>query len=298
MTNKTLTSDEYLREIVKKQTLADDSDEVKTLRAERDAVEKVLCASLDGSPTIRYGGSHAKSTMVRDSYDLDILCYFDRDDDDSGGTLEELHASVKKALETTYVVEEKASALRLSSKQNARLSIDVLPGRFIDDEASDVFLHRTTGDKARLKTNPDTHIEHVRESGVREAIRLCKHWRHRQGVSVKSFVLELLVIDLLSSRKDSSLDVQTRKVLEAFRDERDTLTVTDPANTNNDLSELFTDATRDELAAAAKATLEVVDKSGWEAVFGKLPDEANKAARITDAVKHDPTPVRPWATRG
>lgn len=298
MTNKTLTSDEYLREIVKKQTLADDSDEVKTLRAERDAVEKVLRANLDGSPTIRYGGSHAKSTMVRDSYDLDILCYFDRDDDDSGGTLEELHASVKTALQTTYIVEEKASALRLSSKQNARLSIDVLPGRFIDDKAADVYLHRTTGNKARLKTNPDTHIQHVRDSGVREAIRLCKHWRHRQGVDVKSFVLELLVIDLLSGSKDSGLDVQMSKVLETLRDDHKTLSVADPANSNNDLSELLNDATRDALAAAAKATLNTVNSGGWEAVFGKLPEEADKAMRITDAVKRDPVPVRPWASRG
>lgn len=298
MANKNLTDDEYLQEIVKKQSLADDSDEVKTVRANRDAVEQLLRAELGSDPTIRYGGSLAKGTMVRDSFDLDVLCYFPRDADDAGATLEEVHASVKRALEKSYFVEEKTSALRVLSKDKARLSIDVLPGRFIDEAESDVFLHRTSGDKVRLKTNPDTHISHVRDSGVRDAIKLCKHWRARSGVEVRSFVLELLVIDLLDGKKKDSLDTQMRTVLEAFRDKSESLSVTDPANANNDLSELLDATTRSSLANAAKATLHTVDASGWEAVFGKLPEEASKAARIADAVKRDPTPVRPWATRG
>ncbi len=170
-----MTPCEYLRSILKQQTLAEDSTELKSLRDKRDEIEKILRGVFGSSPIIKYGGSKAKGTMVLVSYDLDLLCYFPRDEDDAGSTLEELYESVAKALEDAgYKVDRRRSALRVLSVAGVDFHVDVVPGRYVDDEQDDVFLHQNEGDKERLKTNPDVHIKHVKDSGCIGEIRLAK----------------------------------------------------------------------------------------------------------------------------
>jgi len=106
-----MTTNDFLAKVLVSQTLADDSVELSTLQTRRAEVEKVLREQFDDcSPTIRYGGSKAKGTMIKESYDLDLVCYFAHDDSGAGETLEDLYNSTRKALEATYVVEPKASA--------------------------------------------------------------------------------------------------------------------------------------------------------------------------------------------
>ena len=78
-------------------------------------------------------------------------------------------------------------------------------GRFTDDKKADAFIYQNAGDKKRLKTNFDVHIEHVNESGVLDAIRLLKLWKVRRGLRVKQFAFELLIIHLLAKKKNSPL---------------------------------------------------------------------------------------------
>ncbi len=80
----------YLEEILKAQKLEDDSQELKDLQARRKDVEKILRDGFSkASPTIRYGGSKAKDTLIREAYDLDIVCYFPHDDTTAGETLKD-----------------------------------------------------------------------------------------------------------------------------------------------------------------------------------------------------------------
>src|SRR5690606_1232942 len=116
-------------------------------------------------PNFTHGGSRAKGTMIREDYDLDEVCYFDNDDAAPGDTLEEIYDNVAELLEADYQVERKRSALRLRSKKGKDLKIDIVPGRYVSDTGTDVFLHQNEGDKERLKTNLEVHIEHVRDSG-------------------------------------------------------------------------------------------------------------------------------------
>jgi len=80
-----MTENEYLKALLDSQTLKDDSDELKRLRERRDEVETLLRDKLGkAKPTIRYAGSYAKGTMIRDSYDLDLTCYIPRDNSEAG----------------------------------------------------------------------------------------------------------------------------------------------------------------------------------------------------------------------
>jgi hypothetical protein len=279
-----MTTDEYLTKVLESQTLTDDSKEIKEIRKHREDVESLLRDKYGSSPRIRYGGSKAKGTMIRESYDLDIHCYFSHDDTVAGDTLEDIFKDVAAALEKGYRVEPKRSALRLTSKQpttrGVYLHIDVVPGRFINDNEDYVFLYQNEGDKQRLQTNLDVHIAHIRDSGVTDAIRLLKLWKVRNGlVQVKTFILELLVVDLLKEHRKVGLAEQLGIVLEIFRDRIDDLSVEDPANPDgNNLSRML-DESCYSLSSTATLTLQTVDQSGWEAVFGRTEETSDDDKR-------------------
>jgi hypothetical protein len=271
-----MTNDEYLDEILESQTLDNDGEELKLLRQRRNDADRLLRKAYGGGPSIRYGGSKAKGTMNKDSYDLDITCYFDNDDTSAGDTLQEIYDSVAETCSDDYYIERKPSAVRLKCKDAENEAedyhIDVVPGRFVDDERDDVFLYRHSGEKGRQKTNLDVHISHVKDSGVIPAIRLTKFWRVRNDMQVRNFILELLTIVLLKNKKGKSLTDQLIHVWTELRDSIDDITIEDPANpTGNDLSELFNTAIKFELSDASRIALQHVANDDWKAIFGEVP---------------------------
>lgn len=294
--------DDYLRKVLKAQTLKDDGPELKDLRQRRKDIEATLRAAFpDSAISVRWAGSMAKCTMILASYDGDMTCYFSHDETEAGKTLEELYEAVEKALQDDYVVERKASALRVKDRDSETyLHVDVVPGRFTSDEKEDVFLHRTTGDKCRLKTNLDAHVEHIRDSGVTDAVRLMKLWNCRKVLGAKTFVLELLVVKLLTGRKSHTMSSQLTHVWTMMRDDSESLSVEDPANPGgNDLKPEL-DRVRAMLASAASQTLQRIDEEGWEAVFGKLEedkddDKQDRRAALARAAATLPVLTRPWA---
>ncbi len=299
-----MNANDYLAKILDQQTFADDDPELVELRRRRREIEDLLRGRFSKSgPSIRWGGSMAKRTMIREAYDGDMTCYFPHDGTEARNTLEEIYESVAVALGEKYEVERKTSALRVKdpSTREAKgfaqdLHIDVVPGRFTSDDGDDVFLHRTTGNKERLKTNLQVHIDHIRDSGVRRAIRLMKLWNVRNGIGAKTFVLELLVVKLLKERKTAGLAEQLEHVWTELRDHADSLAVEDPANpSGNDLKPVL-DQVRHRLSSVAATTLSVIESSGWEAVFGPVErdDEGSRRAALKAAAVHVANPTKPW----
>jgi hypothetical protein len=296
-----MTNDEYLKTVLKSQKLTDDSDEMQELLQRRQDVEKILRNEFAGvAPTIRYGGSKAKGTLIRESYDLDVVFYVPNENNEAGDTLKEIFDNVRNELAKHYCAEARTSAIRLRSKNPSSYGrdfrIDVVPGRFTDDKKSDCFLYQNGGEKERLKTNLDVHIAHIRDSGVIDAIRLLKLIRVRKALRVKQFVFDLLIVDLLSAEKKSLLEDQLRHVLQQIADAQQPIHVEDPANpAGNDLSDLLS-SVWPELRAAARSVLDMVDNSGWEAVFGSV-EEVSKSERIARATVLAATverPTKPW----
>lgn len=296
-------TNEYLDQVLASQELADDSKEIKELQEHRAEVEDLLRKEFQNcSPTIRYGGSKAKNTMILMSYDLDIICYFPSDDTAAGDSLEDIYNNVKKALEVKYFVTPKTSALRLKSKDPAGLAqdfhIDVVPGRYVDGDDGDCFIYQGNAEKKRLKTNLDVHINHVKKSGVIDAIKLLKFWKVRKGLQVKQFVWELLIIKLLKGKSSSSLENQLTRVWEEIRDSKDPISVEDPANPNgNDLSGVLAQNWQ-WLVGAADATLRTIDGSGWEAVFGQVErvEKTQRITGLTQAASAATIATRQWAS--
>lgn len=300
---------DYLEKVLSQQTFNNDDPELKELRKRRDDIKKTLTAYFDESkPSIRWAGSMAKGTMIRDAYDGDMTCYFPHDESKAGETLAEIYDNTEKALQEEYDTQQKASAIRVKDRSTIPtkgrpedLHIDVVPGRFTGDEETDVFLHRTTGDKQRLKTDLDTHIEHIRDSGVTDAIRLIKLWKDRNNLyNAKTFVLELLVVKLLKNRKSAGLSTQLEHIWTEFRDNSDGLAVEDPANpSGNDLKPILDDC-RSALSTTARNTLWQIENNGWEAVFGPVDDDDDEdemKESLGAAAIRVPNPTKPWLSR-
>lgn len=297
-----MTTQEYLNSVLEAQKLAEDSDELKNLRNQRGEVGKLIKNEFTkSSPTIRYGGSKAKGTMIKDSFDLDIICYFPSDETDAGGSLKDIYTNVNTALEKEYYVEPKTSALRLRSKDRSGtrqdFHIDVVPGRYVDGDSGDCYIYQSNGDKERLKTNLDVHIAHVRDSGVTEAIKLLKLWRIRKGIQIKQFIWELLVIKILDGKANNSIENQLLHVWKKLRDSADPIAVEDPANpSGNDLSGILS-AQWAWIKMAADSTLRSIDSTGWESVFGKQTsqDRDQRIGRLTQAASSVSVVTKQWA---
>ena len=273
-----MTADEFLKRVVTDQTLAPDSPEYVSLEAEHTRITKLLERELNESePSISIGGSLAKGTMVRASYDLDTICYLNNDDVGAGETLKEIRSTIEKALETEYQIEGKRSAIKITARLDGELNfpVDVVPGRYVDESREDVFIHQSEGDKERLKTNLQKHIDHIKYSGQTDVIKLVKIWKLRAGIDIKTFVLELLVIECLKSFSDTVLEDCLLEFWRQLRDEIDSLSIEDPANpTGNDLSDVFGDAEREALSSAATIALDLAEEEEWPTLFGELGKES------------------------
>jgi hypothetical protein len=286
-----MTTTEYLKRILKSEKPSE--EQLDELRGHRADVEEVLADAYGKKPTIRYAGSKAKHTMISSSYDLDIACYFERDDNSAGETLSAIYDDVYDVLSEEFYVDRKTSALRIHSSDRVDFHIDVVPGRFVDDSKEDVFIHQEGAEKCRLKTNLDVHVSHIKDSGVRDAIKLMKLWNVRHSVGIKTFVLELLVIDLLDDLESPSLAEQLEHVWVAMDEDTDDLHVTDPANANNDLTQALDDV-RQSMRARARDALDAIADDRWEDIFGNPTDE-DKDEALRTAAAGVRVATRPWS---
>jgi hypothetical protein len=289
----------YLTALLAYQRLDENSPEWKALDAEAAKIEAIVRSAYPRSRIMfTHGGSRAKGTMFREDYDLDEVCYFQNDDTAAGETLEDIYENLAELLGKHYRVRPKRSALRLSDPKGKDVRVDFVPGRYVDASNWDVFIHQNEGDKERLKTNIELHIGHVRDSGCTDVIVLTKLWRTRNAVGVKTFPLELLVIEVLRDNNWGTLENRFRRVLTAFSEQIDDLHIEDPANpTGNDLSHALTDGLRKQMAKIAADTLDAVDEHGWEHVFGKLETKQAAYPRVQilrSAAGAAPIQTRPW----
>lgn len=296
-----MSGNEYLKELLESQKLGDGSDEWKALDAEASKIEKIVRDAYPRSTIMfTHGGSRAKGTMIREDYDLDEVCYFQNEDTAPGETLEEIYENLAALLAKHYTVRRKRSALRLSDR-GKDVRVDFVPGRYVDQSSWDVFIHQNEGEKERLKTNIEIHIAHVRDSGCTDVIMLAKLWRVRNGIAIKTFPLELLVIEVLKNENWGTLEERFRRVLEAFSDRIDELYIEDPANpTGNDMSHALTDQLRKTMAKVASNTIDAVETYGWEHVFGKLESRTAAIPRVEilrSSAAASAVHTRPWGPK-
>lgn len=291
-----MTPEFFLKSLLESQSLTPEQ-ELTLIAHKKEITDYILSGFQDRNPTIKYAGSHEKETMIKDSYDLDIVCYFPSTD---SRTLKEIREDMSVHLNKKYLMEDKSSAERILSLKSVTAPhsyhIDVVPGRFISD-SSDVFLHLSEGEKERLQTNLKTHINYIKSSGCVPVIRIVKIWAKRNGIDVKTFVLELFVVEVLKGfRNKDNLKVSFIKVLEEMKNRFGTIELIDPANTGNIVSRLISSnekAMAVQIASRSFESLELNnDVSAWKNIFNETEELKTSSSESSSGGF---TPEAPWS---
>jgi len=264
-----MTANEYLNQLLEDYKLSD--DEKEEIKTKRDEVKEKLESHFGSKIVkIKYSGSISKKTAISSSKDIDIAVHFKKDAFD---TLEKMYDSVYEFLEGEYDNPRKQNVSIGLEDEN----VDVVPGRRLDEDTSnnDVKLYRRdTG--TSLKTNLETHKNHIKESGCRKIIRLMKIWKYRNDLKFKSFALELLVIKALDGFEGTSLKDKTKKVLEYIEENIETVELIDPANSSNNVSDSIKSINKKRMKLKAKSCLAYLDGiesgdetelSAWKKVY-------------------------------
>lgn len=257
MNELSLTAQQYLEQLLASQDLS--NGELNSLRQLRLQVEESI-GKLSGNPRFYYAGSYGKQTMIRERYDLDIVVYWPMG---TNYTIKDIFdatgAQVKKLWSTAH-----PKTVCWETNFHGGFHIDVVPGRALDVNYREANLHRTdTG--TTLKTSLKVHIDTVRGSGRRQAIRLLKLWRERKNVPFKkSFLLEMMTINGCSGTPTADLPGQVLAALRYIGDKIETVNMIDPANSNNSLSD---DLSRSERQLIKQAALNALGASTWDAMF-------------------------------
>jgi hypothetical protein len=136
-------------------------------------------------------------------------------------------------------------------------SVDLVPGKRQDSFGDDHSLYRRRAD-TWTKTNVVKHITHVISARRQQESRLLKIWRTTRNLDFPSFYLELTVIEALSGRYGSLSD-NVWRVFHYLQDTFPNTRVTDPANTNNIISDDLSVSEKARVKAAAGQLIKTAD---------------------------------------
>lgn len=137
-------------------------------------------------------------------------------------------------------------------------SVDLVPGRLWNAVGGDHSLYlRKSG--SWTKTNIEKHISLISGSGRREEIRALKLWRDQWNLEFPSFLLELTVLDALGygglGYPYGTIASNITRIFWYLRDQIEKVTLLDPANHSNCVSDELTAAEKRAISSAANASL-------------------------------------------
>lgn len=222
----------------------------QSLRAIRDRIEEVLTGGWTaGNPRFYYAGSFGKKTMIRESFDLDIVVYF------APGSIsvKAYYEAVEGRLRRNYTAVNRHNvALRLPFEGG--FHVDIVPGRAQDSTYKYATLY-ASDTNATKQTSIKVHIDLVRNGEYQDIIKLLKLWRLRNNIPVGTFALELIVHEALSGDLTVDLGARFATVFTWIRDNILTARLIDPANSGNVVSDEIPFNVKQTLKTAAIAAL-------------------------------------------
>jgi predicted nucleotidyltransferase len=203
---------------------------------------------------ISFCGSYAKGTRVRGATDIDILVSLGpRTPLDADKLYERLFDVLKrKGL--------KPNRLSVSIGLELRgLVIQVIPARQEWGGGNDHRIFETEHQRV-TRTNLDTHLKVVKESGWVDEIRLMKIWRNLRGLRLPSFCLELAVMDALRRSQPNQPAANMETALLYLKDTFPNAPLRDPANFENRVSD---DLLKHEKIAISDAASDSLKQGTW-----------------------------------
>lgn len=205
-----------------------------------------------------YSGSYAKGTAIRGRTDVDIFISLKSDTTNTLKVIfDGLHGWIAK------------NGYPYARKQNVSVHVvhnsveaDLVPAIHLGGNTEDHWLYVNKANRERTKTNVDTHINYVRNSGRVNEIILTKIWRKNHNLDFPSFYLELAVIEALKYKRGGLAD-NFLAVLDYLSSGFILARFVDPANTNNIISDDLTDTEKRVIASQAGQSRR---QQSWESI--------------------------------
>jgi hypothetical protein len=214
-------------------------------------------------------GSHAKGTAISLASDVDYLISLTSGCNVNNGGLKGIYSSLYSKLSRCYLnVRKQNVSVRIAIRD---LEVDITPARKQPGNTNDHSLWLSKQDTWQ-QTNIHKHIIEISNSGRTNEIKLLKIWRERHQLDFPSIYLEYLLIKsiLINKPKASAEAILENNfwsiLLELAKDLSNPLFVkiTDPANSNNILSDLLSTAEKYKIIAQAK---QAVSQQYWQSVI-------------------------------
>ncbi|TRZ50848.1 MAG: nucleotidyltransferase [Dehalococcoidia bacterium] len=270
-------------------------------------------------------GSYARNTMIRpkdnEKFDVDFFLAFNKKDYGES-ELADLLKTVKVALDE--IKSEDSDIEKIDDKQRRSIGviykdnfqIDVVPAVQIEkDRLYKIFDKRT---QAAVNSNPKLHGKNLTDANDATAlgsvkrlvpiVKMLKSWKQAKCDYLKSFHLELLVVETLKSDEITSFSAGLAKF---FNNMDLQSSLTDPANPENVIDAyLDEDGTRDDLVSLIATEKEIAneairfEKNGdddgaiakWKKIFEKSDGDKSGSYNFQPS---GPTiirnPSKPWA---
>ncbi|MFN4314354.1 MAG: nucleotidyltransferase domain-containing protein [Chitinophagaceae bacterium] len=299
----------HLKCVLKSHNIENNESLMTAYRAKRDEVREDMKERYKGRIyRIIHSGSYKKGTAVNIKFDMDIVIPFKKNED----TLENLYNDLYDYFDKEY--RNKDNSLLSVKKQKVAiglefwvdghtLDLDIVPGREIDDYEEDgdlnLYVNEQMGSfkkSSYIKTNIQKQIDHIRDtSEARDVIKELKVWKRRNNGQIKSFVIELISIKALDGYKgDNDPWSKLKYVLEYIRDNIKTVSLVDPGNSNNIVSETLESYQKDSISDTMKWMLQNIEANDqriedYFPVNSEFPCEDDKASAyvVGGAVKPD-----------
>lgn len=193
-----------------------------------------------------YSGSYAKGTAIRGRTDVDLFISLKSD---TTNTLKEIFDKLHSWISQNGYPHARKQNVSVHVVHNS-IEVDLVPAVHLGGNTEDHWLYVNKANRERTKTNVDTHINTVRNSGRINEIILTKIWRKNHNLDFPSFYLELAVIEALKYKR-SGLAEHFLAILDYLSTTFVSARFVDPANTNNIISDDLTDAEKKAIAIKA-----------------------------------------------
>jgi hypothetical protein len=211
-------------------------------------------------------GSHAKGTAISLASDVDFLVSLTSGCNQNNGGLKGIYNSLHQKLSNTYSdVRKQNVSVRVSL---GGLQVDVTPARMQDTYGHFHSIYLSKLDTWK-QTNIQKHISDISTSGRTNEIKILKIWRQLYNLDFPSIYLEYLIVSNILWGRNKGVGYLASNVLHIFSelasDNSNPLfsRVSDPANTNNILSDLLSPVEKSLIIKAAKVT---IGQSNWNRI--------------------------------
>lgn len=219
---------------------------------------------------IHESGSRAKGTAISLASDVDYMVSLTNDCNENNGGLESIYKSLHSKLSSVYPNARRQNvSIRIDLPRTTSLAdnleVDVTPARKWPGNTNDHSLWLSKKNTWK-KTNIIVHINDVSNSGRLNEIKLLKVWRELNKLDFPSIYLEYLLIKILHNKPigDTHLPGNFFHVLSELAKGDNSpllLTINDPANSTNILSDLLTKEEKQKIYAAANKS---IVKKNWD----------------------------------